>query len=143
MSKLLLSALFAVPLLGLAPLAAAAQDFPSELSCSFDQGTARADEDRAARRTSDEVSVTFTGIDAASGRATLVEDGRSISVVVMAAPHALTFVELLASGNVAMTTVSILTSGGDFPAVHSRHVFDSLSPGYLATQLYGSCLGRL
>jgi hypothetical protein len=123
-----------------ASLAALAQQTPAALDCEFDQGISRSDGDRAAQSRNEPLSLRFTGIDVARGSATLVEGGASSTVAAMASGHVVTFVELMPSGNVSMTTVSALPTNGRRLAVYSKHLFGSVAPNYVAAQHYGSCV---
>lgn len=140
MPKFLPTALLGLTLASAALLPVAAQEAPTDLTCTFDNGTSKSSDDRPARR-ADSLRLNFTAIDPASGVATIAAEDRSIGVAVILAGHIITFLEIMPSGNLAVTTVSTL-DGDEHPAVHSRHVFDSLTPGYVATQLYGTCVGR-
>ncbi len=123
-----------------AALPAAAQETPEALSCTFDDGASRSDGARAQRRADDSIELRFIGIDLTSGAAELVEGGSTRRIAAMASGHVVTFVEVMPSGNVSMTTVSALPSNDRRLAVYSRHVFGSVAPSYVASQYYGSCV---
>jgi hypothetical protein len=127
--------------LGFAAQTASAQGVPSELVCTFDQGVARDSESRSTRQERDDLVLTFSNIDLDLGRATIAGPQGSGGVALVAASHVMTFVEVAPNGAVATTSVSRLESD-QLVAVHSRHLFDSITPRYFATQRYGRCVGR-
>lgn len=141
MSKGLNSALLAAALAAAVAGPVAAQETPETLNCRFDDGVSRAD-NRAQRREQDPIELRFSGIDLARGTARLADGQTTRGVAAMGSGHVVTFVEVMSSGNVSMTTVSALPSGDERLAVHSRHVFGSMAPSYVADQYYGRCVAE-
>lgn len=111
------------------------------LKCLFNAGIVGAwDGPRVKREltTTVDMAYHFHDIDRAAGKASMVgsEGTRSVEVVDSAA--GLTFVDRTLSGNLSFTTVfAQQLPGGNFSAVHSRHVLLMSEP--LPSQYYGIC----
>jgi hypothetical protein len=80
----------------------------------------------------------FQDVDRVDGTARMIGSEGTRSVDLIDSPTGLTFIDRTLSGNLSFTTIfAQQLEGGNFSAVHSRHVLLSSAP--LPSQYYGIC----
>ena len=109
--------------------------------CLFNAGiVAEWEGPRVRRELTSTVDMTyhFQDVDRVDGTARMLGSEGTRTVELIDSPAGLTFIDQTLSGNLSFTTVfAQQLQGGNFSAVHSRHVLLSSAP--LPSQYYGIC----